>query len=195
MARDAVTGYYEGRSGNGRLWTLEEAVRHVRQTGEEAYYVEMDLQNLGGLNAALGHTGANEVYSAVAAIARRELSAVASEAAFFRHGGDETCAFLVNTRRRAVRAALDRVRRGVAELAAEFGVNDIPHPKHQGGGEFRGMASTRWWSGCPPGTGATRHSYSGTPTSNWNGARGGGGEATLGQLEAGHRFPSRCRDQ
>ncbi len=36
MARCNVTGYYEGRSGKGRFWTLEEAIRHVKETGCQA---------------------------------------------------------------------------------------------------------------------------------------------------------------
>jgi GGDEF domain-containing protein len=109
MAQDNVTAYYEGRSGKGRFWTLEEAIRHVTETAEESYYVEMDLRNLGGLNETIGSTKANEVYSAIAAIVRSEFSAVASETAFFRHGGDETSAFLVNTTEKTVREAIERV--------------------------------------------------------------------------------------
>ncbi len=139
MARDNVTGYYEGRSGKGRFWTLEEAIRHVKETGEAAFYVEMDLRNLGGLNASIGSTRANEVYSAIAAIVRNELSAVASEAAFFRHGGDETSAFLVNTTEKAVREAIERVHQDVAKLATGYEINDIPHPKHRDDDNFRGI--------------------------------------------------------
>jgi GGDEF domain-containing protein len=139
MARDNVTGYYEGRSGQGRTWTLKEAIRYVKDTGEEAFYVEMDLRNLGGLNAAKGHTKANEVFSAIAAIVRSELASVASEAAFFRHGGDETCAFLVNTTEQAVRGAIERVHSEVAKLAMDHEIDDIPHPKHRDDDSFRGI--------------------------------------------------------
>ena len=139
MARCNVTGYYEGRSGKGRFWTLEEAIRHVKETGKEAFYVEMDLRNLGGLNAAIGSTRANEVYSAIAAIVRSELSGVASKAAFFRHGGDETSAFLVNTTEQAVRAAFERVQQVVSKLATDYEVSDIPHPKHRDNENLRGV--------------------------------------------------------
>ena len=54
LAADNVTGFHEGRCGPGRTSTLGRAIRHVRLTGEECYYAEMDLRNLGGLNAALG---------------------------------------------------------------------------------------------------------------------------------------------
>jgi GGDEF domain-containing protein len=139
LACDSVTGFHEGRSGTARIATLRQVIRHVRQTGERAFYVEMDVRNLGGLNAALGHSRANEVYSAIAALIRNELSSVASEAAFFRHGGDEMSAFLVNTTEQAVRAGLERVHRGVAKLAKDHGVHDIPNPKHRRCGRCRGI--------------------------------------------------------
>jgi GGDEF domain-containing protein len=129
LAEDSVTGYYEGRSGTGRISTLQRAIQHVRRTGEPAFYVEMDFQNLGGLNAALGHSGANEVYKEVAAIARQELSAVASEATFFRHGGDETSAFLVNTTGPCVRAAMEVIRQQVVKFARDKNLHEIPHGK------------------------------------------------------------------
>ena len=46
MARDNVTGFHEGRSGAGRFATLKMAIQHVKDTGEEAFYVEMNLKNL-----------------------------------------------------------------------------------------------------------------------------------------------------
>jgi GGDEF domain-containing protein len=118
---------------------VESAIRHVHETGEQAHYVEMDLRNLGGLNAALGHSAANEVYSAIAAIVRSELSAVSSESAFFRHGGDETCAILIDATNRAVRSAIKRTDLRVAKLAREYGVDDIPHPKHRNDPDRRGI--------------------------------------------------------
>jgi GGDEF domain-containing protein len=139
MARDNVTGYFEGRSGEGRLWTLKSAIRHVRETGEQSHYVEMDLRNLGGLNAAVGHSRANEIYAAIAAIVRSELSAVCSESAFFRHGGDETCAILVNGSTSVVRKACRRAEDRVAKLAIDREIDDIPHPKHKGDRARRGV--------------------------------------------------------
>ena len=139
LAEDSVTGYYEGRSGTGRFATLLRAIQHVRQLGERVFYVEMDFQNLGGLNATLGHTGANEVYRAVAAIARHELSAVASQASFFRHGGDETSAFLVNTTEPCVRAAMEVIRQRVFKLAKDKNLHEIPHGKDRQCDSLRGI--------------------------------------------------------
>src|SRR5262245_48994835 len=71
MARDNVTGFYEGRSGVGRFRTLQMTIQHVKETGEEVYYVEMDLKNLSGLNAVLGNSGANKIFAMIAAVVRR----------------------------------------------------------------------------------------------------------------------------
>jgi GGDEF domain-containing protein len=139
MARDNVTGYYEGRSGEARIWTLKSAIRHVQETREPAHYVEMDLRNLGGLNAAIGHPGANEVYSAIAAVVRTELSSTCSESAFFRHGGDETCAILINATTNAVRKACRRTEARVAKLAIDYAIDRIPHPKYRDDRKQRGV--------------------------------------------------------
>ena len=138
LAKDNVTGFWEGRSGHGRFWTLRQAIQHVKETGEQAFYVEMDLQNLGGLNAKLGHSRANEVFSEIATIARRELSAVASEATFFRHGGDETSAFLIDTTDVAVRAAFASVQNEEKRLAKSYGIHKIPHAKYRGDKRVQG---------------------------------------------------------
>jgi GGDEF domain-containing protein len=130
LANDNVTGFHEGRSGPGRVATLRRAIRHASRTGTGCFYVEMDVRNLGGLNAVLGHTGANEVFSALAAIIRTELTSIASEAIFFRHGGDEMSAFLIDTTEQAVQVAFANIREAVAELARKRGLSDIIHPKH-----------------------------------------------------------------
>ena len=139
LATDNVTGFHEGRSGKGRFTTLLTAIRHVGRTGERVFYVEMDLQNLGGLNAALGHTGANRIYARVAAIVRQELSAVASEFVFFRHGGDEMSAFLIDSTGEAVREALSSVQARVSSLARRSHLDAIPHPKYRDDMARRGI--------------------------------------------------------
>ena len=82
LVTDTVTGFWEGRSGNARLWTLQKAIEHVEETNEIAFYVTMDLKNLGGLNDALGHTKANDVFAEIAAAVSKELAAVASDSTF-----------------------------------------------------------------------------------------------------------------
>jgi diguanylate cyclase (GGDEF)-like protein len=139
LATDNVTGFQEGRFGKGRISTLQAAIQHVKRTGEQAFYVEMDLQNLSGLNAALGHTGANQVYARIAAIIRHELSAVGSEATFFRHGGDEMSAFLVNTTEQAVRSALKTAQCCVQSVARSCNLDTLAHPKHLNDVQWRGI--------------------------------------------------------
>ena len=139
LAKDNVTGYWEGRAGIGRYWTLLHAIQHVKETAEEAIYVEMDVRNLGGLNAALGHANANTVFAEIAAVSQMELSAIASDSTFFRHGGDETSAFLIDTTERGVRAALGKVQAEVVHLAKKHGILDIPHPKHRNNEHLRGI--------------------------------------------------------
>ncbi len=139
LAPDNVTGFHEGRSGVGRISTLRRAIQHVKRTGESAFYVEMDLQNLSGLNAALGHTRANQVYRRIATIIRGELSGCASEAVFFRHGGDEMSAFLIDTTEEKIEAAAQAVRSRVLTLAIRCNLDAIPHPKHPGDVRWRGI--------------------------------------------------------
>jgi len=139
LALDNVTGFNEGRFGKGRFSTLERAIQHVKRTGEQAFYVEMDLQNLSGLNAQFGHTGANHIFAMIAAIIRSELAAVASEAICFRHGGDEMSAFLVNTTEQAVREALEAVQSSVQNLARSQDLDALPNPKHLNDVRWKGI--------------------------------------------------------
>jgi GGDEF domain-containing protein len=138
FACDTVTGYHEGRSGKGRSFTLRQAIQHTKETGEEAFYVEFDLRNLSGLNAALGHSKTNEVFAAIAAIVRKELAAVASDSSFYRHGGDEMSAFLIDATDHGIRAAFEHVHAAVARLAREYHAQEIPHPKHRDDARYSG---------------------------------------------------------
>jgi len=139
LAIDNVTGFHEGRSGDARISTLHSVIQHVKETGELAFYVEMDLQNLSGLNTKLGHTEANDVYKRIAAIIRSELSEIASQAVFFRHGGDEMSAFLIQTNREIVQTAMKTVQSRVQALAKECGLDTIPHSKHPDEVRWRGI--------------------------------------------------------
>lgn len=130
LANDNVTGFMEGRSGEGRYQTLVQAIQHVKQTGEQAFYVEMDLQNLGGINAKLGHTGANDVYAAIANVIKQQLQAVSSDSAFFRHGGDEMSAILIDTTPQNIETAFQKISQLTLQIAQKYNVHDIAHPKH-----------------------------------------------------------------
>src|SRR5690606_31100743 len=107
---DVVTGFFRAED---RVPTIQRAQEWSGRTGRPAIYVEMDLANLGGLNAKLGHSGANEVYRAIADTVREELQQVAPAAQFFRHGGDEMSAVVTGVDHETVRAALANATRRV----------------------------------------------------------------------------------
>src|SRR5262245_39419203 len=126
LADDNVTGFHEARFGKARFSTLLRVIRHVKETGEAALYVEVDVGSLGAPNAAVGHTRPNHFYARVASLVRSELSPAASEGIFFRHGGDEMSAFLVGTTEEALRAAFRSAQRLVEAAARECGLHGIP---------------------------------------------------------------------
>lgn len=131
-ATDSVTGFYEGRSGEGRISTLWRAIDHIKRTGQVAFYIEMDLRNLGGLNAVLGHSGANEIFAKIASVISKEFKLACSTAILFRHGGDELSAFLIDTSEAAAMRAIRTIRNRVRKLANDYRLNNIPHPKFPG---------------------------------------------------------------
>ncbi|TVM31155.1 LPD38 domain-containing protein [Oceanidesulfovibrio marinus] len=133
---DEVTGYIDARTGKGRSTTLRRAVEHIQETGKQGVYLEWDLTNLGGLNNVLGHSKANEYYSAAAQIVREELeNAGAESTSLFRHGGDEMSSVMVGISELDARAALTRAQERIQALAAEtttkdgLPLSDIPHTK------------------------------------------------------------------
>lgn len=127
-AVDDVTGWQEGRTGKARSATAKRAAERAR-AGEPATYAEIDLRNLGGLNAAFGHEGANRHFRAMADILREELTALSPDAQLFRHGGDEVSAVVVGHDAAAVEQALTRAREKVAEYARQNGLDAVPHTK------------------------------------------------------------------
>lgn len=128
MRADTVTGFADK---GDRIPTLNRAIEHVRRTGEGGVYVELDVRNLGGLNAALGHSGANEVYGVFAGFVHRHLSKLSADVVFFRHGGDEMSAVVLGpgVRRAEVEAALADAQREVAQYVRARGLASLPHPK------------------------------------------------------------------
>ena len=87
---------------------------------ESAYYVEVDIQNLGGLNAELGHTGADNVYSKIARITEQHVENLRADVV----GSGNTQA--------QVEAALAAADREIRQYIADKGLADIEHPKHRG---------------------------------------------------------------
>jgi GGDEF domain-containing protein len=130
LKTDKLTGFGNGQVGTARDDATSGAIAHVEQTGEPAVYAEIDLRNLGGLNATAGHQGANEHYRAFADIIRGELEPLGAD--LFRHGGDEMSAVLTGVPQAEVDAALARAQAKIAAYASEKGLSEIPHPKRAG---------------------------------------------------------------
>lgn len=123
---DGVTGFHKAED---RVPTIERAQEWTAETQQPATYVELDLANLGGLNAKKGHSGANTIYRAMADIVRKELEAVAPGALLFRHGGDEMSAVVPGVDHETVRAAMATAQRKAEQLAKKQGLDTLPHPK------------------------------------------------------------------
>ena len=157
---DPTTGF-ELRG--ARMPTVERALAHVRATpSAHAFYIEGDIRNLAGLNAACGFQNASEVFGAMTAIMRRHLQAIGADVACFRHGGDEVSAVVVGPVTQAqVDTALSAARREMGAMASTSQVArgssrttlaSIPHPKHPGDARFNGTGMVFGVTEMMPGT-------------------------------------------
>lgn len=126
--RDAVTGFHRAED---REPTLKRAQEHIEQTGQPGTYIEADIQNLNGMNAAIGHAGADEVYRGITDIFEEELGTIGADYVPVRHGGDEFSAIIVGAAPDAVKPALARAKSRVREYIKEQGLSDIPHTKEE----------------------------------------------------------------
>jgi len=131
---DVVTGFAPAKD---RRPTVTRAIERVGASDfESAFYVEVDIQNLGGLNAELGHTGADAVYSKIASITERHIESLRTDdnTCSFRHGGDEFSFVVVGSgsTQAQVEAALAAADREIRQYIASEGLADIEHPKHRG---------------------------------------------------------------
>lgn len=124
--RDAVTGFYRAEE---RVPFVQRVMAHVAETGERAHYVEADIANLGGLNARLGASGANEVYRELADTVRKTLEATGAQVVPVRNGGDEVSFTVIGAEDAAVDAALARADRRAQAISKARGLSDLPHPK------------------------------------------------------------------
>jgi len=131
---DVVTGFAPAKD---RRPTVTRAIESVGASQfDSAFYVEVDIQNLGGLNAELGHTGADKVYTRIAHITEQHIESLRADdhTCSFRHGGDEFSFVVVgagNTQAQ-VEAALAAADREIRQYIAGQGLADIEHPKHRG---------------------------------------------------------------
>jgi GGDEF domain-containing protein len=126
---DPLTGF---QTGTFRVETVVHAQQHVRETGDQAFYVECDVRNLSGLNLEVGREGADEVFANTAEVVRAALEALDAKVSAFRHGGDEISFVVVSSEEpiEAVEKALAQAQALVAQRVREAGLADIPHPKH-----------------------------------------------------------------
>ncbi len=141
---DALTGF--GAAGD-RLPTVERAFALARSGKRHAFYVEVDVRNLSGLNA-VSRTEADRLFGEMAQVTETHLLALGADVVPFRHGGDEV-SFVVVTRdasaeagaaERALTAALAAAEAEIAKATKEFA--DVPHPKHRGDARFNGTGIT-----------------------------------------------------
>lgn len=129
-ASDVVTGFDKAQD---RKPTVERAIQRVKTTPDRAFYVEVDIRNLGGLNAKLGHTKADRVYGTMARITERYLLNLEADVSRFRHGGDEFSFVIVSltVTKENVEAALKSASEEIQEYVAKEGLAEIEHPKHK----------------------------------------------------------------
>ena len=129
---DVVTGFAPP---GDRTPTVERALKSVAADSQlKAFYVEVDIQNLGGLNSALGHSKADEVFREMTTITERHIRNLGSDSCSFRHGGDEF-SFVVmgpNAAKNDIEAALAQADTEIREYIDRKGLSKIPHPKHPG---------------------------------------------------------------
>lgn len=129
---DVVTGFAPA---GDRGPTVERAIKAVAADPQlKAFYVEVDIQNLGGLNNKLGHSGADEVFREMTTITERHIQNLGSDSCSFRHGGDEF-SFVVmgpNAAKIDIEATLAQANAEIKGYIAQRGLSGIPHPKHPG---------------------------------------------------------------
>lgn len=128
--KDVVTGFDPAED---RIPTVERAVkRTIKSESDSAFYVEVDIRNLGGLNQNLGHIGADEIYRSMSKIAESNIIALKANSCSFRYGGDEFSFVIVGPgiTKKLVEQALAEADRKIQVYIADKGLADIKHPKH-----------------------------------------------------------------
>ncbi|MDH3756295.1 MAG: diguanylate cyclase [Gammaproteobacteria bacterium] len=129
---DVVTGFAPAQD---RGSTVKRALAAVAGKPDlNAFYVEVDIQNLGGLNNELGHSKADSVFARMTAIAERHIQGLESDSCSFRHGGDEFSFVVIGpgATKAEIEAALAQADTEIREYIADQGLSEIPHPKHPG---------------------------------------------------------------
>jgi GGDEF domain-containing protein len=127
---DVVTGFAPAPD---RIPTVKRAIDRMSAiAGDSAYYVEVDIQNLGGLNQELGHSRADAVYRELAHITEQHIAALKAHTCSFRHGGDEFSFVIVGPgpTLAGIEAALESADQEIRLHIADQGLAEIKHPKH-----------------------------------------------------------------
>lgn len=145
---DEVTGYATARHHGP---ALEKAQAWSERTGQPAQYVEIDLHNLGGMNAALGHSRADRIVRQITDAVRAEFpEEKGKRVSFIRHGGDELSLVAAGYAEDDVSGRMARAEVTVSGVVRAAGLSDIPHAKgatdetgrerRRGAGIFWGVA-------------------------------------------------------
>lgn len=126
---DDVTGF---NPASDKVEAVEAAIEVVRANpDEEAFFVEADISNLGGLNAHFKNNPepANKVYRQISDIYADELELVSKSTYHIRHGGDEFSTVAIGATQEQVNIASEKAKVRVEELMVKLGLDQIPHPK------------------------------------------------------------------
>jgi hypothetical protein len=133
VKKDAVTGF---DLAGDRIPTVDNAIKHLTENKmDRGFYVEVDIKNLGGLNAVKGHSGADAVYGVMAKIAETEmmkLEGLGNKVGRFRHGGDEFSFVMVGrmANKNMVDMAMTIAYQRINEYIISEKLDQIIHPKH-----------------------------------------------------------------
>ncbi len=129
---DVVTGFAPAQD---RGPTVKRALAAVAvEPGLNAFYVEVDIRNLGGLNNELGHSKADSVFARMTAIAEQHIQDLEFDSCSFRHGGDEFSFVVIGpgTTKAEIESALAQADAEIRDHIDDQGLSQIPHPKHPG---------------------------------------------------------------
>jgi GGDEF domain-containing protein len=125
---DRVTGF---GTDVGRIHALNNTfAKFLQDQTQDFGYADIDLANLGGLNAFRGsNEGANKDFTAIAKIIEAEVKAAYPDAMLFRHGGDEMTVIAPGAIADDLDSVLEKAKSKVDAYAVEAGIDKIPHSK------------------------------------------------------------------
>lgn len=131
-AKDVVTGFAPAQD---RGPTVERALdRIAKNANKNAFYVEVDIRNLGGLNNVLGHSDADVVFAEMTRITQKHIQSLGAGSCSFRHGGDEFSFVVIgpSATQEGIEMALEQADMEISKYIADKGLAEIEHPKHIG---------------------------------------------------------------